>query len=307
MGTRSVVTGGAGFIGSHIVDRLVANGSQVTVLDDLSTGRRDNVRPGVALVELDVAAMETSNIIAEIAPTVVVHCAAQASVSASMADPAKDIQSNIVGTLQVLRGAADAGATMFVYLTTGGALYGESDQLPTPESASTRPLSPYGLSKATAEAYLALLAPPGLGVTVLRLANVFGPRQRSDGEGGVVSIFLDRMFRREPVQIYGDGQQTRDFVYVADVVDAVVAAIERKAVVTVNIGTGIGTTVNRLFELAAESTTYRLAPVYLPGRHGEVRHSRLDVTAARELLGWTPQTELRTGLKLTASSLERLP
>jgi UDP-glucose 4-epimerase len=303
MGMKIVVTGGAGFIGSHIAERLAAAGHEVSVLDDLSAGARDNVSARVKLVELDVASTEASAFVASTAPAVIVHCAAQSSVAASFDDPVKDARSNLLGTLQMLRGAVDAQSSRFVYLTTGGALYGEAELLPTSEEAPARPLSPYGLSKWAGEEYLRRLAPERLVVSILRLANVFGPRQRADGEGGVVSIFLDQMLRREQVEIFGDGDQTRDFVYVGDVVDAVRAAMDADRSVTVNIGTGVGTSINSLFERAAEVTGYQADPVHLAPRVGEVRHSLLDVTAAFESLRWTSHTDLESGLRLTAAAV----
>ena len=302
MASTIVVTGGAGFIGSHVVDGLIAAGHRVVVVDNLSTGARDNVPPGAQLVELDVASDAASDFVASVAPWAIVHCAARASVPASFDDVVKDGRSNIIGTLQMLRAATEASSSAFVYMTSGGALYGDTTILPTAEDAPAQPLSPYGLSKWAGEEYLRRFAPKSLAVTILRLANVYGPRQRADGEGGVVSIFLDAMLRRQEVEIFGDGDQTRDFVYVGDVVDAVRAALDAERSLTVNIGTGIGTSVNRLFELIAEMTSYPGAPSRRAPRVGEVRHSELAVTAAVESLGWSPRTDLVHGLRLTAAA-----
>lgn len=301
MASKVVVTGGAGFIGSHVVDALAAAGHRVVVVDDLSAGGRNNVPPDAEFVELDIASDAASDVVASAAPWAIVHCAAQASVTASFDDIVKDGRSNIIGTLQMLRAATRARSSAFVYLTSGGALYGDATILPTAEDAPAQPLSPYGLSKWTGEEYMRRFAPEGLAVAILRLANVYGPRQRADGEGGVVSIFLDAMLRRQEVEIFGDGDQTRDFVYVGDVVDAVRAALDAERSLTVNIGTGIGTSVNRLFELIAEMTSYPGVPSRRAPRIGEVRHSRVAVNAALESLGWAPRTDLAAGLRLTAT------
>lgn len=226
---KIVVTGGAGFIGSHAAERLAATGHEVTVLDDLSGGTRDNVPPGVTLVELDVASAEASAFVASEAPQVLIHCAAQSSVARSFVDPIRDARSNLLGTLQMLKGAVDGRSSTFIYVTTGGAIYGEDAVLPSKEEDSVRPKSPYGMSKWAGEEYLRRLAPDRMAVAILRLANVFGPRQRTDGEGGVVSIFLDRMLRHEQVEIHGDGDQTRDFVYVGDVASDSVKQTHRGA------------------------------------------------------------------------------
>ncbi len=228
---RTIVTGGAGFIGSHIADRLLALGHDVTVVDDLSQGRRENVPVAASFVLRDIASPDTADLVADLKPELVVHAAAQASVPRSIADPQHDARTNIIGTLTLLNGVSRSGCRCFIYVTTGGALYGDPVQLPCSESHPVRPLSPYGLSKWTAERYLDLLADACAVRTALRLANVYGPRQRSDGEGGVVSVFLDRMRSQGTVEIHGDGEQTRDFVYVGDVVDAVVAASIRSSLV----------------------------------------------------------------------------
>jgi UDP-glucose 4-epimerase len=302
---RTIVTGGAGFIGSHIADRLLALGHQVTVVDDLSQGRRENVPVAASFVLRDIASPDTADLVADLKPELVVHAAAQASVPRSIADPQHDARTNIIGTLTLLNGVSRSGCRCFIYVTTGGALYGDPIQLPCSESHPVRPLSPYGLSKWTAERYLDLLADACAVRTALRLANVYGPRQRSDGEGGVVSVFLDRMRSQGTVEIHGDGEQTRDFVYVGDVVDAVVAAASAPRSLTLNIGTGVGTSVNTLFEQLARVTGFRGKAVTAPARPGDVRHSRLDASAAARELGWHPATDLETGLRLTAESWGR--
>ena len=298
---RAIVTGGAGFIGSHVADGLLALGHDVTVIDDLSQGSRDNVPAGASFVQHDISLPGTAELVADLEPALVVHAAAQASVARSFADPQMDARTNVVGTIEVLAGATRSGCRQFVYLTTGGALYGDPVRLPCVESDPVRPLSPYGLSKWTAELYLAMDVGGPAVRTALRLANVYGPRQRAEGEGGVVSIFLDRMKSHETVEIHGDGEQTRDFVYVGDVVEAVVAAASTPRSLTLNIGTGVGTSVNSLFERLTRITGFRGTVVNMPARPGDVRHSRLDASAAARELGWRPATDLETGLRLTAA------
>jgi UDP-glucose 4-epimerase len=234
---------------------------------------------------------------------VLVHCAAQVSVAASVRDPFLDARSNIVGTARVVEAAAASGCRRFVYVTTGGALYGEPRYLPCDEAHPIAPLSPYGLSKWAGERYVDLLAPDSMFRMVLRLANVYGPRQRADGEGGVVSIFAERMKAGLPVEINGDGLQTRDFVHVGDVVDAVVAALNATHSATVNIATERAVSVLDLYAAMAEIAGYPKSPVFVAPRPGDVRHSRLAIAKARQELGWSPRTVLETGLAETYASL----
>ena len=217
---RVLVTGGAGFIGSHIVDRLVEEGHEVVVVDDLSSGRRANVNPDARLVDLDINSPEFLEAAASFRPDVISHWAAQASVPVSVSDPQHDAIVNVVGGINVCKAAVTAGCSQLVYVNTGGALYGEPEYLPCDEDHPIRPISPYGLSKWTLEQYLPILLPDSMGVKVLRPANVYGPRQDPHGESGVVAIFASKMVRGEPVVIFGDGEHTRDYVYVGDVVDA---------------------------------------------------------------------------------------
>ena len=300
---RAVVTGGAGFIGSHIVDRLIVLGYDVLVIDDLSTGSRSNVVDAARLEELDVADPAVERLLAQWRGEVVVHCAAQVSVASSVLDPARDASSNVVGSVSAIRAAVVGGCRIFVYVTTGGALYGEPRYLPCDEDHPIEPLSPYGLSKWTGERYLDLLAPTTMRHVVLRLANVYGPRQRSDGEGGVVAIFAERMRQGLPVEIHGDGGQTRDFVYVGDVADAAIAAIGATRSTTVNIATGRATSVLDLFAAVASIAGYSDPPKFVAARPGDVRHSRLAVGKAARELGWTPQTQLEAGLAETYAAL----
>lgn len=299
---RALVTGGAGFIGSHVVDTLLRLGYEVSVVDDLSSGLEGNLRPGVTFARLDIAEPATPSIIAASDPEVIVHCAAQASVPRSFRDPARDARTNVLGTLNVLAGATAAGCRRLVYLTTGGAIYGRPVRLPCDEDHPVDPLSPYGLSKWAAEEYLRLIAPAKMIVATLRLANVYGPYQRGDGEGGVVATFLSQMAAGSQVEIHGDGEQSRDFVYVLDVAAAVAAALEVQENATVNIGTGNGVSVNELFRRLAEITAYERTPLHVPARVGDVRHSRLDIRRAHSVLGWQPTTDLESGLLATVEA-----
>ena len=302
---RVMVTGGAGFVGSHMVDRLVARGDDVLVVDDLSTGSASNLPPGVELEEMDVASPRLLDVASAWRPEAVCHAAAQPSVPVSMSDPLLDAHTNVMGGLNVLRAAMEAGAAQVVYVNTGGALYGEPDYLPCDEDHPQRPLSPYGLSKLTMERYFRLMLPPSVTLKVLRLSNVYGPRQSAEGESGVISIFIRRMLRGEPVTIDGDGLQTRDFVYVGDVAAAHELVIDYPEPLTANIGTGSGVSVNELFEVIADLTGYERSPQLGPPRLGDVKHVVLEVTRARERLGWTATTSLADGLRKTVAAMRQ--
>ena len=296
---RVLVTGGAGFIGSHIVDRLVEEGHDVVVVDDLSSGLAANVNPRARLVEIDISAPEFPEVAASFRPDVISHWAAQASVPASVSDPQRDAMVNVLGGINVCLAAVRAGCSQLVYANTGGALYGEPQYLPCDEDHPKRPISPYGLSKWTLEQYLPVLLPESMGVKVLRPANVYGPRQDPHGESGVVAIFASRMVRGEPVTIFGDGEHTRDYVYVGDLADAHGLALEASESLTVNIGTGIEISVNELFRTMADAVGYTKLPLRADERPGDVRRICLDSTRSREMLGWRPSTSLAEGLRKT--------
>jgi UDP-glucose 4-epimerase len=288
---RSLVTGGAGFIGSHLVDALVARGDEVTVVDDLSSGRRENVNAAARLVEHDIR--EPFETDAE----VVFHLAAQADVGTSVEKPAFDAEVNVVGTVNVLEAARGAGAGV-VFSSTGGAIYGEVEA-PAAETAPLRPVSPYGIAKLAAEEYMAgWRRIHGTRSVVLRFANVYGPRQSSALEGGVVAIFLERMASGEETLIFGDGGQTRDFVHVDDVVAALLAAARRSDRVF-NVGTGVETSVNRLHELCRAVSGDARPPRYEPPRAGDARRSVLDLAHTAAELDWRPQVSLPEGLRTT--------
>jgi len=289
---RAVVTGGAGFIGSNLVDALVGRGDEVVVVDDLSSGRRDFVNPAASFLEADIRDGIDAG-----GADVVFHLAAQADVQTSVRRPDHDAEVNVVGTVRVLEAARAAGSQV-VFSSTGGAIYGEVDR-PAPESAPRRPVSPYGIAKLCAEEYLAgWNRIHGSDHVALRFGNVFGPRQDSSLEGGVVSIFLERFARGDETMIFGDGGQTRDFVFVGDVVGALLAAVGH-AGDTFNVGTGEETSVLELHRLCAKVAGIDAEPRFEPARLGDARRSVLDVSHAAEELGWRPRVPLEDGLRRT--------
>jgi UDP-glucose 4-epimerase len=300
---RIVVTGGAGFIGSHVVDRLVRDGHEVAVVDDLSTGRRENVNDAARLHVADLRGPELRQIVDATRPMAVVHLAAQAAVSRSVADPAFDASVNVLGMLNLLEACRAGAVRDVVYISTGGAAYGDTDVVPTPETHPTRPASPYGVSKVSAELYLdcwaALYGSRGVS---LRLANVYGPRQNPEGEAGVVAIFTRRLLSGRPCVINGDGEQTRDYVYVADVADAVARALARStAIGPINVGAARETTVNELYRRLARAVGVERAAAHGPPRPGEQRRSALAWERAHRLLEWAPSTDLDRGLAETVA------
>lgn len=309
---RTLVTGGAGFIGSNLVDALLARGDAVTVVDDLSTGRRANLdgalAAGAELVELDIRdGGRLGELTAELRPEVVFHLAAQIDVRKSVADPAFDASINVGGTANVLEAARAAGARRVVFTSTGGAIYGEGEgqELPLGEAAPIAPLSPYGLSKFCAEGYLALYERlHGTSTVSLRLGNVYGPRQDPLGEAGVIAIFCGRLRAGERPTAFGDGKQTRDYIYVGDVVTAALAAGESTASGPFNVGTGIETDVLELAEqLGRLGGADAFEPEFAPARTGEVQRIAIDPARAERELGWRAATGLEKGLRLTLESV----
>jgi UDP-glucose 4-epimerase len=296
---RALVTGGAGFIGSHITDALLDAGHTVTVVDDLSRGRREQVNPSATFVELDITSPELTGVFADAHPDVVFHAAAQIDVRESVRDPIHDADVNVVGTVNVLRAAVDAGARRVIFASSGGAIYGDTDVLPTPEEHPCRPESPYGTAKLCAEEYGGTFSrQAGLEFVGLRYSNVYGPRQDPHGEAGVVAIFATRLVHGNPVVINGDGEQTRDYVHVHDVVRANLAAVDGPPGVY-NIGTGVETDVNTLYRMLAEASGVGTAAEHGPSKPGEQRRSCLDTTAAREHLGWNATVTFADGVQST--------
>ena len=293
---RAAVTGGAGFIGSHVVDALVARGDEVYVVDNFATGRRENLNEAATLYELDIRE-PLAGVFEEIQPELVVHLAAQADVGTSVERPLFDAEVNVVGTLNVLEAVRPHGAQL-VFSSTGGAIYGECER-PAREEDERRPVSPYGTAKLAAEEYLATWNRlHGTRHVALRFANVYGPRQLAKLEGGVVAIFMDRLRAGESVTIFGDGEQTRDYVYVGDVVRAVLAAVGRDGGVF-NVGTATETSVNELFDGCRRVAGVEMQPTYAAARPGDALRSVVDVSRSEQELGWRPQTPLEEGLRLT--------
>ena len=300
---RVLVTGGAGFVGSHVADGLLAKGHEVLVVDDLSTGTRSNLPPHVEFVDLDIANDALVSLAKSFKPDVVSHLAAQASVPVSMSDPQMDARSNILGGLNVLRSAMEADCEQVLYINTGGALYGEPEYLPCDEDHPIRPISGYALSKWTSECYFRMMLPDSIPLKVLRPANIYGPRQNPHGESGVVAIFIRRMLEGDQVTINGDGEHTRDYVYVGDVVDAHDMAMSHGQSIVINIGTGEGTSVNEVFQHLQGLTESDTPPIFGAPRPGDVRHITLDPSRAKRILGWEPRVGLIEGLKKTVVSM----
>ena len=304
---RSLVTGGAGFIGSTLVDRLLAEGHEVDVVDDFSTGSlsnladaRANAGRALTIHHLDITAPSLVDLMARRRPQSVFHLAAQADVRVSVARPVFDATVNVLGSLNVLEGARQAESDRIVFAASGGTLYGEpdSDELPVRESHPQQPLSPYGVSKKSVVDYLvAYRELHALEFCALALANVYGPRQDPHGEAGVVAIFAEKLLQGAPVTIYGDGSQTRDFVYVDDVVDAFVRAATRGGGLVCNVGTGQETSVNELLAVMAEQAGVSVTPTPAPARPGELQRSSLDIERAAIQLGWRPWTNLPEGTR----------
>ncbi len=308
---RSLVTGGAGFIGSNLVDSLLARGDEVTIVDDLSTGRRQNLDPALAagaeLVELDIReAAALADLTSECGAETIFHLAAQIDVRKSLADPAFDAAVNVGGTANVLEAARTAGTGRVVFVSTGGAIYGEGEgqALPLGETAAIAPLSAYGQSKYAAEGYLSLYERLyGVSGMALRLGNVYGPRQDPLGEAGVVAIFCGLIRSQGRPTVYGDGTQTRDYIYVGDVIAAALAAASSQASGAINVGTGHETSVLDLVEILGRLGGTDFEPEFAPPRPGEVQRIALAAELAERQLGWAPATSLEDGLRLTLDAL----
>ena len=302
---KVLVTGGAGFIGSNLVDRLLAEGHSVEVVDNLSTGKlanlseaRSNRDQNFSFHQIDICDPSVAEVIERSKPEVVFHLAAQIDVRVSVLDPSLDARVNILGSLNVIEGARRAGTRKVVFASSGGTIYGvvDPEDLPVTEGHSQHPVAPYGVSKKVVTDYLyAFRELHQMEYTSLALANVYGPRQDPHGEAGVVAIFAGRLLSGESCTIFGDGSQTRDYVYVDDVVDAFVRAAERGSGLLCNIGTGIETSVTALYEAMALNAGVATDAVLAPARDGELQRSCLDATRAKMHLGWEPFTELSTG------------
>jgi UDP-glucose 4-epimerase len=298
---KCLVTGGAGFIGSHLVDRLLMEGHQVVVMDNLSHGRKENVPRGARLVRLDIRSPKVERAFKRYRPQVVFHLAAQMEVRKSVEDPMFDADVNILGLVNVLRAAVEGGCPRVIFASSGGAVYGEQQRFPATEEHPTKPLSPYGVTKRAGELYLDYFSEVGLKCASLRLANVYGPRQDPLGEAGVVAIFARKMLNGETPTINGTGKQTRDYVYVDDVVDAFVTAFARELTGPFNVGTGIETDVNRLFDLIAGHAGFTGTPVHGPAKEGEQMRSVISAARLSQVTEWEPGVPLDEGLKRTVA------
>ena len=306
---KTLVTGGAGFIGSNLVDALIERGDDVVVIDDISTGKRANleaaVQKGARLAELDIRdGQAVSDAVGQAQPEAIFHLAAQIDVRKSVADPAHDAGINVGGTINVLRAAQTHEVGRIVNTSTGGAIYGEGQVLPAPEDHPVAPEAPYGLSKFCAEQYCELFRRlHGLNTLSLRYGNVFGPRQDPLGEAGVIAIFCGALLEDRTPQIFGDGEQTRDYIYVGDVVEANLRAASAEATGAINIGRGVQTSVVEIVSALARHSDNGFQATHGPARPGEVQHIYLDTSRAREELGWEARVDLDEGLELTLASL----
>lgn len=299
---KILVTGGAGFIGSHLVDALIERGDEVVVVDNLSTGCRENVNPQTELYELSVGDLGLADIFERERPDIVSHHAAQIDLRRSVAEPLFDAQENILGSLNVIVNAVRYGVRNFIYASSGGAIYGEPQYLPVDENHPINPTSQYGVSKHTVEHYLHSYALQyGLNYVVLRYPNVYGPRQNPLGEAGVVAIFARQMLGGERPTIFGSGDKTRDYTHVSDVVSANLLAMEQGKNAICNIGTGVETSDQDIFDALAAALGYDSAPLYTSVRPGEIQRICLDWSKAERELGWRPQLPLKEGIVNTVA------
>ncbi len=304
--TRVIITGGAGFIGSHIADQFVASGASVAIIDNLSSGNSKNLPSGAVLHEIDIRDEAARGLILDFKPDIVIHAAAQISVTESMKDPALDADINVRGFVNLLQGCMEDVKPYFVFISTGGAMYGDQQVFPAPETHPARPSSFYGLSKQVGENYLDLWRRSfGLSGCTLRLANVYGPRQNPHGEAGVIAIFAKRILNNASTTIYGDGGQTRDFVYVEDVARAVMAACQQKVSGVFNIGTGIETDINTVYNEVASALQANLPANKAEARPGEQRRSVIDASLAKATFSWAPSVSFKEGIRKTVDWFKR--
>lgn len=305
---KILITGGAGFIASHVADAYLAAGHEVTILDDLSGGRRENIPSGAKFHQMDIRDPAVASLLSDERFEVINHHAAQMDVRRSVADPAFDASVNILGFLNVMEAARRNGVRKIIFSSTGGAIYGEQDYFPADEQHPLRPLSPYGITKLTTEKYLYFYQSSyGIDSVILRYGNVYGPRQNPHGEAGVVAIFATRLIRREPTIINGDGRQTRDYVYIGDVVQANLHALAFQGSDIFNVGTGIEHTVNDLFRQLAKALRPDAPEAHGPAKAGEQQRSVITSEKMFRAFGWRPRTSLDDGLRLTADWFRTQP
>lgn len=296
---KCLVTGGAGFIGSNLVDELIIQGDKVTVVDDLSTGKKENLNDSAKFYKIKIENPKLYDIFKSVAPDIVFHLAAQSSVVCSTNNPEKDVQTNILGTINLLKCCVKYKVKKLIFSSTGGALYGNTHK-PATEDNFPSPASPYGISKFSGEQYIKFYSDEfKLNYCILRYANVYGPRQDPHGEAGVVAIFSQNMIKNVPCTLYGLGTLKRDYVYVKDIINANILAVNSEPNQTFNIGTGVSTAVKGLFEIMGKLSDYSISPILKPKRGGELEISCLDYSKATRLLHWRPQTKLNSGLEQT--------
>lgn len=297
---KSLITGGAGFIGSHLADLLIEEGDNVVILDNLSTGSRKNLNPQAKFYEMDIQDPAVATVFKEEKPDYVFHLAAQIDVRKSVDDPAEDARINLLGSLNILENAAEQKTKKIIFASTGGAIYGEAESIPTEESYYEKPISPYGIHKlATEKSLFFYKKVKGLDYTILRLANVYGPRQNSSGEAGVVAIFISKLLQKEQPLINGDGNQTRDYVFVKDVAKAFILAKNNTESDKFNIGTGVETSVNETFNKIVFCLGIEKPRAYQEAKEGEQKRSCLDFSKAKSELEWRPEYDMERGIQET--------
>jgi UDP-glucose 4-epimerase len=305
---RVLVTGGAGFIGSHVAEACLAAGHEVLVLDDLSSGKRENLPKTARIEACDIRSPRAAALVRDFRPAALIHHAAQMSVTRSVAEPAFDADVNVLGLINVVEAARKVGLERVVFASSGGTVYGETESYPMGEDTPTHPVCPYGVSKLSGEHYLFYFRRVfGLSYAALRYANVYGPRQDPHGEAGVIAIFSKKLLKGEDVTIFGDGEQTRDYVYVADVVRANLSALTGDFCGSVNIGTGRETNVNELYAVIKRHAAGPGKAMHAAPRDGELRRSVLDVSMAARALGWKPTVSLADGLEETVDFFRSRP
>ena len=296
---KTLITGGAGFIGSHLVDKLIQKGNKVIVIDNLSTGKKENLNPKVKFYKIDICSPKISQIFKIEQPEIVFHFAAQISVKKSIEDPIEDAKINILGTLNVLENCKKYKVKKIIFASSIG-VYGESKNLPVKENHSLNPLTPYPIAKLTIEKYLNYYKNQGLDFVSLRYANIYGPRQNSEmGEGGVVAIFINKILKEEKPIIFGSGNQTRDFLYVDNAVEAAILAIKAKPGSIYNVGSNKETSIKNLLKIISKILNKKIEPIFQPFQQGEVIRSRVDYSKIKKELGWQPKYNLEKGLRKT--------
>jgi len=296
--SKILITGGAGFIGSHLADKLIEQGHQVVIVDNLSTGKKENINSKAKFYQIDISDAELLDIFKEEELEVVFHLAAQIDIRKSVADPIEDAKTNILGSLNLLENCKKFNIKKVVFISTGGAIYGDTTIVPTPEEYSALPVSPYGVAKLSVEKYLNYYYKFfGLNYVALRLANVYGPRQDPLGEAGVIAIFCNKLLKNEQPIIYGDGKQTRDYIFVDDVVNAGILALKQDKIGIFNVGTEKETSVNELFQKLTEVMDLKIEPIYNPSREGEQQRSCLDCSKIKKEFGWEPNYDLKKGIE----------